>query len=61
MREVDTLKMKRRQLEVEINRIKDKLRIKEEEKKDYNMRIITLVNEDPSNSKSFTSISSVIN
>ena len=61
MREVDTLKMKRRQLEVEINRIKDKLRIKEEEKKDYDMRIITLVNSDPSNSKSFTSISSVLN
>ena len=61
MREVDTLKMKRRQLEVEINRIKDKLRIKEEEKKDYDKRIITLINADPSNSKSFTSVSSVLN
>jgi len=57
MREVDTLKMKRRKLEVEINQVKDKLTRMEEEKKMYDRRINVLINDDPANDKNFVTIS----
>jgi len=57
MREVDTLKIKRRQLEVEINRLNDKLQVMVEDKKMYDRRINVLLNDDPTNNKNFATIS----
>ena len=56
MREVDNLRMKRRQLDVEIKRIEDKLHDKREELKDYDKRITVLVSKNSNDDKSFVTV-----
>jgi len=48
LREIDTLRMKRRQKEVEANKTRDKLRALEEDIKTYDKRIVSLQNSDGS-------------